>query len=208
MASGYTDLTIAFDDTSSPTWANKVRDRVVNPMDTDADRTSNIATPAEGMVTYQNDENAMNVHNGTLWVPVQDLLIGTAIARTTNFTATGTELIGDSITVTLSTTMRYQLSFSADLVVGTATHGCSIKVRYKAGASAPANTDTALIERINFTALTGGSNSVHFIAPISGLTGQYTFAFTLVNTFGGSTATIVGSATQKAIMNIITLGPV
>ena len=40
MASGYTDLTIAFNDVSAASWANKVRDRVTNPMDTDADRTS------------------------------------------------------------------------------------------------------------------------------------------------------------------------
>jgi hypothetical protein len=57
--------------TITASWANaNVRDQVVTPFASAAARTSAITSPVEGMVSYLNDVNTLEVYDGSSWLNV------------------------------------------------------------------------------------------------------------------------------------------
>lgn len=52
-----------------------IRDQVVTPFASDAARASAITAPIEGMVTYLTDADALEVYNGSDWIPAGPLVV-------------------------------------------------------------------------------------------------------------------------------------
>lgn len=77
--------------TITAAWANaSVRDQVVTPFASAAARTSAVSTPIEGMVSWLNDVNRLDVYDGATYQPYL-CPIGWA-QRTTSSTSTTTEI--------------------------------------------------------------------------------------------------------------------
>jgi hypothetical protein len=87
--------------TITASWANaSVRDQVVTPFASSSARASTITSPVEGMVSFLNDVNSLEVFNGTVWVPTAPVhadLVTSENTGSTSFTdlATG----GPQVTV-------------------------------------------------------------------------------------------------------------
>jgi hypothetical protein len=80
--------TVVTGTTITASWANaNVRDQVVTPFASSAARTSAITTPVEGMVSWLNDTNMLEVFDGASWLNV---VVGSVTG--TNYTPTFTNL--------------------------------------------------------------------------------------------------------------------
>lgn len=203
MSSGFTDLTIAFNDTSSPTWANKVRDRVINPMDNASDRSTNIPSPTEGMAVYMNDSNTMLVHDGTNWVQPASLRENSSV-QTSSTSGTTTYFAGQTVTFTAKTGRRYKVTYSGH-VHSTGSDQFSLILTYKAGATV-ASTDTILIERTSNIPTANVAYNQSFSIELTGITGQYTIGTFLKRTFGGGTFSFNANSTEKLILLVEDIG--
>jgi hypothetical protein len=162
----YTSLTVTTLTAIAKSWADGVRNSVVNVVASAAARASEITAPPTGMVTFRTDSKLLEIYNGSQWVPIHptsanvDTLQTTASAAYTDLATTGpavTVITGTSALVTVNAYMsntganNSYMGFavsSASTVVAADAKAASV-----VGTSAMSASGTFLI-----TGLTSGSN--------------------------------------------------
>lgn len=93
--------TVVTGTTITASWGNaNVRDQVVTPFANAGARSSAITVPVEGMVSFLNDVNSLEVYNGTVWVPTGPAAaFVNASETTTSTTYTDLTTAGPSVSV-------------------------------------------------------------------------------------------------------------
>lgn len=94
--------TVAPGQTITSAWGNNVRDGLINSFASLAARTSQVSSPVEGMVSYLNDVNSLQLHNGSQWVPTIPASANVDTSQTTTST-TYADLATGGPTVTVVT---------------------------------------------------------------------------------------------------------
>lgn len=160
--------TVVAGTTITASWGNaNVRDQVVTPFASASARTSAVTVPVEGMVSFLNDVNSLDVYNGAQWVSVYPSSLNVNTIETTTST-TYTDLstsgpavslaTGTSAIVTLSTGARHS---STDVAyMGVAVSGASTVAANdnQAAECVGVSTDTVSLT-FKLTGLTAGTNT-------------------------------------------------
>jgi hypothetical protein len=125
----YSGLTVASGTTIAKSWADDVRDSVINVFATSAARTSAIPAPIEGMVTYQKDTDTIEVYNGSAWVVLSthaawiDFSASFTITATTTNPTKGTSTYVAKYTQTGKTVHFYfKITIAGGFAQGTGTY--------------------------------------------------------------------------------------
>lgn len=161
--------------TITAAWANaNVRDQVITPFASAAARTSAITAPIEGMVSYQNDTNALYYYDGAAWQLVNPTAVGASDATSgtttsTTFTDTLTGASALAVNFTAPASGCVVVSVAATMANGGA-NNCVIGFRLS-GASTVAASDARSANMLGASAFRVGATML-----ITGLTalGSYT----------------------------------
>lgn len=130
----------------------------------------------------------------------------TSAERTTDITATTTEILADSVTFTSVAGRRYRSTWDGAWSGTAGGESLEVRLRYAAGASV---SPTSTLRR-GKTMVTVGANFVEpltLVTPLSGLpAGQVTVGLFLIRTFGSGTMKLNASATTQTVMLVEDIG--
>lgn len=194
--------------TITASWANaNVRDQVVTPHASSGARTSAVASPVAGMVSYITGTKQLEPYDGTQWVPAN----GTMLAygnRQTDKVCTGTEvgvLRLDSIA--MYSGYRYLIQ-SSNLRINV-TGGETGAGRIRTSTSGAATTSSTALTTMESNASGSFAPNQGICMCISTAPGSVTLSvlLCLTRTGGSNNVTMTGSSTQPIELYVTHAGP-
>lgn len=175
--------TVVAGTTITASWGNaNVRDQVVTPFANASARTSAVSSPVEGMVSYLNDVNSLEVYNGTVWVPTQPQ---TALVSTSETDVGGTAYQdlatgGPSVTIVTGASALVMIGATTtnngagnSSLMGFAISGSTTSAAGDSNAASIVGTAQANVSGIYKVALTNGSNTFTAKYRVSAGTGTW-----------------------------------